>query len=68
MAFCEASPLLRTSRVCPEALVQQTIGVVAAELLEEIQPRKQLWLMSRRELENKWIVSLFHVATARLTT
>jgi hypothetical protein len=48
--------------------VQQTIGIAAAKLLEEIQQRMQLWLMPRCESENKWIILLFHAALARLTT
>ena len=44
MAFCEPLLLLRTSRVRRTASVQQTIGIAAAELLEEIQQRKQLWV------------------------
>src|SRR6266446_3400878 len=41
MAFCEALLLLRTSRVRRTASGQQTIGIAAAELHEEIQQRKQ---------------------------
>ncbi len=44
MAFCEALLLLRTSRVRRTVSLQQTIGIAAAELLEEIQQSKQLWV------------------------
>jgi hypothetical protein len=60
--------LLRTSRVCRTASVQQTIGITAAELLEKSNRETSSGLMPRCESENKCILLLFHAATARLTT
>jgi len=40
MAFCEALLLLETSRARRTASVQQTLGIAAAELLEEIRQKK----------------------------
>ena len=40
----------------------QTIGIAAVELLKESKSKQRL------RSENKWIVWLFHAATARLTT
>src|SRR5271170_3054337 len=65
MAFCEALLLLRTSRLRRIPSVQQAIGIVAAELLEEIQQRKQLWVdatlrigerMDRSRSQHRWPV------------
>ena len=68
MAFCEALLLLRTSRVRRTGSLQQTIGIAAAELLEESNRVRSVASVARPRSENKWIVSLFHAATARLTT
>jgi hypothetical protein len=63
MAYSEALLSLRTSRVRRTALVQQTIGIAAAELLEEIQQRKQLWVdatLRIGEQMNRFVVSRSH--------
>jgi len=44
MVFCEALLLLGTSRARRTASVQQTLGIAAAELLEEIRQKKRLWV------------------------
>ena len=63
MAYSEALLSLRTSRVRRTALVQQTIGIAAPELLEEIQQRKQLWVdatLRIGEQMNRFVVSCSH--------
>jgi hypothetical protein len=62
MAFCEALLLLRTSRVRRTVSLQQTIGIAAAELLEEIQ-QKQLWVdatLRIGEQMDRFVVSCTH--------
>src|SRR6202795_5026444 len=66
MAFCEALLLLSTSRVRRTALLQQTIGIAATELLEETQQRKQLWVdatLRIGEQMDRFIVSRRHSKT-----
>jgi hypothetical protein len=63
MAFCEALLLLRISRLRRTASVQQAIGIAAAELLEEIQQRKQLWVdatLRIGERMDRFVVSCSH--------
>jgi hypothetical protein len=69
MTFCEALQLLKTSRVRRTASVQQTIGIAAAELLEEIQQKKQLWVdatLRIGEQMNRFIVSCSYSKTYHL--
>jgi hypothetical protein len=69
MAFCGPLLLLRTSRVRRTASLQQTIEIAAAELLEEIQQRKQLWddaTLRIGEQMDRFVISCSHSKTYHL--
>ena len=69
MALCDALLLLRTPRASRKVSLQQTIGIAAAELLEEIQQRKQLWVDARLRIGEqmaRFVVSCTHSKTYHL--